>query len=397
MLNGTFASTVWPRIITNFTLKAGTYTLSGTPQGAPEGCYIYDDNTFGGWTDRGSGSTKTFENDTTGSIVIRVPNGTYNNVKFYPMIEVGSQKTTFAPYSNECPILGWDEVDVTRTGNSNILNPAMVNKTSNSLWKWYDTEGYRLKANTKYSLTNFTTETNIQMYIKDLATDNALVSSNNFASYTPTSDIMVYFQAYRGDGIADSSLFQLEIGDRTSYHAYNGQTYTIDLGETHYGGEVDVVSGVLTVDRAYVDLGTLSWALENGIFRLNESIGAKLTSDTSAVAKMLCSVYKTVSQNAMGSTTTDQCIAGLNWSNGVRVKDSNYTTVADFKTAMNGVQLVYELATPLTIQLTPTAVKSLLGSNNVWADTGDIKDCVYRRDMNTTINDIIARIEALEG
>ena len=43
------------------------------------------------------------------------------------------------------------------------------------------------------------------------------------------------------------------------YHAYNGQTIAKDLGRTVYGCEVDIVSGVLTVDRAMVDLGTLNW------------------------------------------------------------------------------------------------------------------------------------------
>ena len=48
-------------------------------------------------------------------------------------------------------------------------------------------------------------------------------------------------------------------------------------------------------------------------------------------------------------------------------------TGADFKTAMSGVQLCYELATPQTYQLTPQEViKTLLGTNNVWADIGNV-------------------------
>ena len=35
---------------------------------------------------------------------------------------------------------------------------------------------------------------------------------------------------------------------------------------------------------------------------------------------------------------------------------------------MNGVQLVYELADPQTIQLTPQEIKLLVGDNNVWSD-----------------------------
>lgn len=35
----------------------------------------------------------------------------------------------------------------------------------------------------------------------------------------------------------------------------NPTTITIDLGQTVYGGKLDVLTGVLTVDRAMVDLG----------------------------------------------------------------------------------------------------------------------------------------------
>jgi hypothetical protein len=62
-----------------------------------------------------------------------------------------------------------------------------------------------------------------------------------------------------------------------------------------------------------------------------------------------------------------------------------------------GAQVVNIGATPITYQLTPTQVKSLLGTNNVWADTGDVNEAVYTRDLNITVNDIISRIEALEN
>ena len=44
---------------------------------------------------------------------------------------------------------------------------------------------------------------------------------------------------------------------------------------------------------------------------------------------------------------------------------------SDFKSAMSGVQLVYPLATPVTYDLTADELKSLLGVNNVWSDTGN--------------------------
>ena len=64
-------------------------------------------------------------------------------------------------------------------------------------------------------------------------------------------------------------------------------------------------------------------------------------------------------------------------------------SAADFKAAMSGVQLVYELATPQTYQLAPTEVDMLLGENNVWADTGD-STVTYRADTKLYIQKINA-------
>ena len=53
------------------------------------------------------------------------------------------------------------------------------------------------------------------------------------------------------------------------------------------------------------------------------------------------------------------------------VKNTSYTDTSSFVNAMFGAQLVYELAMPTTYQLTPVEIATLLGTNNIWADTGD--------------------------
>ena len=57
--------------------------------------------------------------------------------------------------------------------------------------------------------------------------------------------------------------------------------------------------------------------------------------------------------------------------------------------SQNPIQLCYELATPLTIQLTPNQVNSLVGVNNIWADSGDT-EVEYRADTKLYINKKIA-------
>ncbi|MBR2716201.1 MAG: hypothetical protein IKD79_00505 [Oscillospiraceae bacterium] len=69
-------------------------------------------------------------------------------------------------------------------------------------------------------------------------------------------------------------------------------------------------------------------------------------------------------------------------------------TAADFSTWLasqysNGtpVQVFYELDTPIAYQLTPTEIKTLLGVNNIWADTGDV-EVTYRADTKLYIQQL---------
>jgi len=59
-----------------------------------------------------------------------------------------------------------------------------------------------------------------------------------------------------------------------------------------------------------------------------------------------------------------------------------------------GAQVVYELAEPITYQLTPTQVRTLYGENNLWADTGDVT-AEYRADLEKYIEKKTGEVQAL--
>ena len=103
------------------------------------------------------------------------------------------------------------------------------------------------------------------------------------------------------------------------------RTYTTTLGRTVYGGTLDVVSGELVVDRGYI-------ASYNG-----ETLPSTWISDRD--------------EYASGTTPTI------------------------------GAEVVYDLATPQTIQLTPQQVMLLTGNNNVWSD-GEV-EMVYSVELPT--------------
>ena len=63
----------------------------------------------------------------------------------------------------------------------------------------------------------------------------------------------------------------------------------------------------------------------------------------------------------------------------IYVRDLDYTDASLFTAAVTGQKLVYELATPIEIQLTPTQISTLIGKNVIFADVGDITECKYTR------------------
>ena len=162
-------------------------------------------------------------------------------------------------------------------------------------------------------------------------------------------------------------------GEETTVSAVNGDPYTlipISFGSagTVYGGTLDVTTGKLTVTMASVDMGTLTWNRNSAA-----QVFWSVVSDMALLGLLVCSQYK---QKKTGNV--EQLVSGEMWNRfyaynpqNLVVKDTRYNDSSTFKTALSGVQLVYELATPQTYQLSPQEVQLLAGENNLWADTGD--------------------------
>ena len=167
--------------------------------------------------------------------------------------------------------------------------------------------------------------------------------------------------------------FQLELGSTaTAYEAYQGQTYTIDLDGTRYGGTLDVTSGKLTVDRAMVDMGTLNYTYDSSGRFYTSINGKKNEASDQDMMLAISSMYMPMTATTFQNTPTNGTMRGATTGGYVYFRNDAYTDAATFKTAMSGVQLVYELATPIEVDLTPTQITTLSGANNIWADTGDI-------------------------
>ena len=155
------------------------------------------------------------------------------------------------------------------------------------------------------------------------------------------------------------------------------RSISISLGDTYYSGTVDVLTGVLTVTHKQIDVGNKIWS-ETGtsIFYCSTSDMAALTG-----ANVLCDTYLTAN-NASGTGSagswTDLTIRGQTTGERIFIKDLSFETAAAFKTGRTGTKIVYPLATPTTIQLTPQEVESLLGDNTLWSDANGDLTVTYR-------------------
>ena len=177
---------------------------------------------------------------------------------------------------------------------------------------------------------------------------------------------------------ASNAEIQVEIGSATAYEAYQGQTYTIDLDGTRYGGTLDVTSGKLTVTKRHILISDYAWSYLSNFFYINPT-GANKAKGSGSI---ICSAYP-----AAGSNEKRIVLMGTGV---IRIYDSDYTTPSDFVTAMGSQQIVYELDTPIEVDLTPnTEISTLYGTNNIFADCGDTT-VDYYADTTLFVNKKIA-------
>jgi hypothetical protein len=163
-------------------------------------------------------------------------------------------------------------------------------------------------------------------------------------------------------------------------------TYAVDWTDeagTVYGGTLDVVTGVLTVDRAMVDMGTLNYTYDSAGRFYTSINGKKNEASDQDMMLAISSMYMPMTATAFQNTPTDGTMRGATTGGYVYFRNSAYTDAATFKTAMSGVQLCYELATPITYQLSAQEIEALVGTNNVWSDGGNVTVAVVTPETLT--------------
>jgi hypothetical protein len=392
----------------------------------PNGQYIYNTPTASGQAGMWLSTTNpslaiVLENNTSGNITVSggtIDRGyvyfnqsiTLNHYIIRPMLRLSTvSDATFAPYSNECPITGMTEVEVERTGKNLFgLGFNVVDKTSE--WRALPNQRLTMQVldSNKAKFTALGNWSVAYLLIEGLDGTRAYSFSydilSNDTGYTPHVEkdtalsnenrLVISVFLTNLDWLNSKSFtldnIQVTLGSAsTAYEPFEGQEFSIPLGRTVYGGTLDVTTGVLIVDRASVDLGTLTWVKFDGsdygtMYYTDSLIGSIAYADWDKIYG-ISSAYKGYPNHynqPIGSewSMPDGGFRVRNTDGRVYVRDENATTLSAFTTRINGVQLVYELKTPQTYTLTPQELLSVLGTNHISTDAESV-EVVYRQDI----------------
>ena len=164
----------------------------------------------------------------------------------------------------------------------------------------------------------------------------------------------------------------------------NENQYTIPFGQTVYCGSLDVLTGVFTGTHGLVDIGNREFVPSatniSGKYRMvsyNPISDAK-TYASNITPDAVCECYQVKDGNSLYLNNEG---IGISTSGQIVAYDENHSTntsMSDFATAMSGKYLLYELATPIEIQLTPTQISTIVGQNTISNDVNGAQTISYK-------------------
>lgn len=399
-----------------------SYTLTGCPSGGSSNTYSISAGSMG--SDVGAGRTFTYDSSVGDKRNILFAGTSYDGgeLTFYPMIRLASvSDATFEPYTNECPITGYTECVVDRDGK-NKLEVTGTTATVNGITYTVNSDGTILAkgiataradfyivnsvslASSTYILTygdaQLSPERGIYMQWEKNGTPDTVVGSATF-----TEDQIGYIRLITASGTDISSgvlikpMIRLASVYDATFEPYSHDTATITFGQTVYRAIVNPKTGKARVTHGIVDLGTLDYTAQTNIRSFYAQLSDAVTGATGNVMNAICSQYNAVQTKGSVADMMSQgdgIFAMQNGSKLLFIKDTSKAdlTASQFADAMDGVQLCYELATPIELTLTPAELELLKGYNYITTNGNNI-ELTYMPD--TLKADILLTVSQLYG
>lgn len=273
-----------------FTIKAGSYKL--TYEGAKDSQNLFivlyqQNNSTAIATVRNKTQTEfTVSEDIENCFIYIGCNAGYapaNEVLKFMLVSASETNLSYEPYSNIRPFVGYDTISITRSGKnlmSNWEQGSISTGTGNnndsptsircidyipvipnvlytlSRTGSYDAFGVRCYDKNKNYLG--IGETGIKTIRGGNDTNPMDTSVNEATIRIKEGCYYLRFVDYAND-LANQ--YQMEVGETaTDYESYKGETFTLSLGNTYYGGSVNWNTGKLTVDKmSHILTGNEQW------------------------------------------------------------------------------------------------------------------------------------------
>ena len=277
----------------------------------------------------------------------------------------------------------WCEISTGGTGSTTLagLTDVSISSPANKEVLQYDGTSQKWKNKS----------TSIEKTIQNVA----IASFTDGADNVPLSELEVEIEPNLS-GVSSVTITNKDDLDNPT----QTDTYTVSLGGTYYGGTLDVKNGVLTVKYARVELSNYNYgyvASRKQFYTSGVSDFKRYGTGGYQFAFGMCNNYTFRQMSPADAGFTDKSIT-LYYDSGIPdnrlwIYDESKSTLTpeQFKTAMSGVYLTYELATPIVITgLSETQVKTILGNNNIFADSGDIEKVTYFNINADELADLIS-------
>lgn len=301
------------------------------------------------------------------------------------MLEIGPTASDYVPYTGSTAPVTFGIL------GKNYLNMAVA---SHNAWSFVNIPN-TLKPDTEYTYSiNGSTSYYYALYLADSnSTTRQLVGnktageSGTFTTPADMSSEPYLCVAGSVSGAGNESISnikpQVELGSsKTAYEPYN---------DVLYEGTFEFVTGLLTANYAKIilngmqDIRHTNWrptATSVGWIYYYDLTNNKPVELNNQTPNILCESLITCDYQRIYNGAYDYAISALNYAQGttpslglvVRIGDTSLTTASAINTylASNPITAVYELAEPITYQLTPNQINALLGENNMWSDAGDV-------------------------
>lgn len=295
------------------------------------------------------------------------------------------------------PINGWAGVNITKTGKNLFDQKLMKNQETENIINLYAPPGTQLTMSSSAPIQG---TSGLVVYFcaatGPIGSNIDLVYDGNSKTRTVSDDgfVRIIQKRVTTENSFQDYQFQVEIGSvATEYEPFNGSIYSVtfpsQIGKV-YGGTFNMTTGMLSVNKEYISLPTISGTSISGNVRRWYTY-ANFSNRPVVCCDSLIASNETKA-SSIGYVYIDSgriCITP-DWG-------QNVTTVNEFNSLLleHPINLVVTLATPILYALDSVDIQTLLGTNTIFADTGDVS-VTYHIDPNIKSEEIKNKMETLD-